>query len=120
MIRLKRAYDLPGEQDGFRVLVERLWPRDITKQKAALDAWLKEAAPSPSLRSWYAHDLEKWEEFKRRYIHELQANPEAVHKLKGWIAAHPTVTFVYAAKDEEHNSALVLRTFLEDPGMGSR
>jgi uncharacterized protein YeaO (DUF488 family) len=120
MIRLKRAYDPPDEQDGFRVLVERLWPRGITKQKAALDAWLKEAAPSPSLRSWYAHELEKWEEFKRRYIQELQANPEAIHKLEGWIAAHPTITFVYAARDEEHNSALVLRSFLEDPEKGSR
>ena len=113
MIQLKRAYDPPSEEDGMRILVERLWPRGVTKEKAALDAWMKDISPSPSLRKWYAHDPEKWEEFRRRYREELRRNEEAIQELEGMVAGR-TVTFIYAAKDEARNSARVLKEFLEE------
>lgn len=111
MIRLKRAYDLPSPADGQRILVERLWPRGITKQRAALALWLKEIAPSPELRKWFAHDPAKWKQFQQRYWKELQDNP-AVAILRD-NARRGTVTLIYAAKDEEHNGALALKEFLE-------
>jgi uncharacterized protein YeaO (DUF488 family) len=111
MIKLKRVYEPASKDDGFRILVERLWPRGMSKQRAQVDLWLKEIAPSPELRSWYAHDVEKWDEFKKRYQTELHKNP-AVEELKSILHDHETVTFVYAAHDEEHNSALVLKEFL--------
>lgn len=111
MIQLKRVYEPASKDDGFRILVERLWPRGMSKQRAQVDLWLKEVAPSPELRSWYAHDVEKWAEFQKRYRAELRENP-AVDKLKSILREHKTVTFIYAAHDEEHNSALVLKEFL--------
>jgi uncharacterized protein YeaO (DUF488 family) len=113
MIKLKRAYVPASSEDGFRILVERLWPRGVSKEEASLDEWLKEIAPSPELRKWYGHALEKWEEFRRRYNDELKANPEGIRLLEDILARQEVVTFVYAAKDEEHNSALVLKEFLE-------
>ncbi len=113
MIVLKRAYEPPSEDDGFRILVERLWPRGLTKEAAKLDAWLKEIAPSQDLRKWFAHDYDKWEEFKRRYNIELDQNPTGIQTLRSWLTQHPKVTFVYAAKDELHNSAMILKAFLE-------
>jgi uncharacterized protein YeaO (DUF488 family) len=112
MIHLKRVYEPAAKDDGFRILVERLWPRGVSRQRAQVDLWLKEIAPSPELRSWYAHDVEKWAEFQKRYIAELRENP-IVDELKPILREHKTVTFVYAAHDEEHNSALVLKEFLE-------
>lgn len=112
MFRLKRVYEPPSKADGFRVLVERLWPRGLTKKKAAVDLWLKEIAPSPELRKWYAHDVERWAEFQKRYRAELRRNKDAVLELKAQ-AKGRTVTLVYAAHDEEHNSALVLKRVLE-------
>ena len=112
MIKLKRAYEPPAKEDGFRVLVERLWPRGLTKEKAAIDLWLKDVAPSPGLRVWYSHDVAKWEEFRKRYLEELKTKKELVNQLKQK-AKTGTVTFVFAAKDEEHNSALVLKEFIE-------
>jgi len=111
-IQLKRAYKPPEKQDGTRLLVERLWPRGLTKEKAAIDEWFKDVAPSQELRKWYAHDPKKWETFRRRYLEELRGNPEAVSRLRERVKAGP-VTFVFAAKDEEHNSALVLKKFIE-------
>ena len=111
MIRLKRVYEAPAKEDGFRILVERLWPRGMSKQRAGVDLWLKEVAPSPELRSWYAHDTQKWGEFQKRYLAELRENP-AVEQLQSLLREKPIVTFVYAAHDEEHNSALVLKSFL--------
>lgn len=111
-IRLKRVYEPPAKSDGLRILVERLWPRGLTKEAAGVDQWLKEIAPSPALRQWYAHDPDKWPEFQRRYRAELKANSEAVAALKS-MTAGKTVTFVYAAKDEEKNSATVLKAFLD-------
>ncbi len=111
-IRLKRAYERPEKDDGVRLLVERLWPRGLTKEKAAIDEWFKDVAPSPALRKWYGHDPEKWEDFRRRYLAELRGNPEEVQRLRAR-AKMGTVTFVYAAKDEQRNSAVVLKGYLE-------
>ena len=111
MIRLKRAYDPPSAADGQRILVERLWPRGITKQRAALDLWLKEIAPSPALRKWFAHDPAKWKQFQQRYCKELLENP-AVEVLREKLRKG-TVTLIYAARDEAHNGALALKQFLE-------
>ncbi|HET6575889.1 MAG TPA: DUF488 domain-containing protein [Fimbriiglobus sp.] len=112
MFKLKRAYEEPAAADGLRVLVERLWPRGLTKARAAIDLWLKEIAPSAELRKWYGHDPAKWTEFQKRYRAELRESTEAVKELrqKGKVG---TVTLVYAARDEEHNSALVLKKLLE-------
>ncbi len=112
MIRLKRAYEPPSPDDGLRILVERLWPRGVKKEKAAIDLWLKEIAPSTELRKWYNHDLEKWPEFRQRYQAELKQRGELLEDLKRHIAQGP-VTFVFAAKDEQHNSAVVLKEYLE-------
>ncbi len=113
MIHLKRAYESASPADGKRILVERLWPRGVSKEKAAIDLWIKEIAPSPELRKWYSHDPAKWEEFRRRYTDELKHNPQAVDQLRQELLKHKVVTFVYAAKDELRNSALVLKEYLE-------
>jgi uncharacterized protein YeaO (DUF488 family) len=119
MIHLKRAYERPSARDGSRVLVERLWPRGLTKAGAALELWLKDVAPSPELRKWFAHDPAKWRRFEQRYQKELRGRGEAVDLLRRK-AKHGTVTLVYAARDEEHNGAVVLKEFLERDGRGSR
>jgi uncharacterized protein YeaO (DUF488 family) len=111
-IRLKRAYDPPNSDDGVRILVERLWPRGLTKERAAVDFWFKDVAPSPELRRWYNHDVSRWEEFQKRYRAELRKNVEAVEELRRKCRAR-TVTFVYAARDDEHNSALLLKDYLD-------
>jgi uncharacterized protein YeaO (DUF488 family) len=112
MIRLKRAYEQPTRSDGLRILVERLWPRGVTKEKAALDLWLKDVAPTPELRKWFSHDPAKWKQFEQRYWKELNGRPAAVALLRQKIR-QGTVTLVYAAHDEEHNGALALKEFLE-------
>jgi uncharacterized protein YeaO (DUF488 family) len=109
---LKRAYEPPSPNDGFRVLVERLWPRGLKKTDVAIDLWLKEIAPSPELRQWFAHDPAKWEEFCRRYWAELSSHPDAVKLLQEKLRQGP-VTLVYGSKDEEHNAAVALNKFLE-------
>ena len=113
MIRLKRAYEDPSPLDGHRVLVERLWPRGVTKERAALDLWLKEVAPSTELRRWFNHDAARWPEFQRRYREELLRRPQELAELRRLAAAGP-VTLVYGSRDEQHNAALVLRGLLED------
>ncbi|MGD1119718.1 MAG: DUF488 family protein [Dehalococcoidales bacterium] len=112
MIKLKRAYATPEKEDGFRILVERLWPRGLTKDRARIDLWLKDVAPSSELRTWYSHDVEKWKEFVKRYDDELKQKPDLIDLLKKKDKAG-TVTFVFAARDEQHNSALALKTFIE-------
>ncbi len=112
MIQLKRVYEKPARGDGLRVLVERLWPRGLSKERAAVDLWLKDVAPSPELRKWFGHDPDRWVEFQKRYARELRENKEAVGLLKEK-ARKGTVTLVYAARDEEHNGALALKRFLE-------
>ena len=112
MIHLKRAYKEPSINDGLRVLVERLWPRGLTKERAAVDLWLKDIAPSPELRKWFGHDPARWEQFQERYRRELREKKDAVRLLKQK-AEEGTVTLVYAARDEKHNGALVLKRFLQ-------
>ena len=109
-IQIKRAYETPDAKDGFRVLVDRLWPRGLTKEKAALDLWLKDIAPSTDLRKWFNHDPEKWKEFQKRYRKELKENKEAVDTLKEHLKKG-TVTLLYAARDEAHNEAEVLKDY---------
>ena len=111
-IRLKRAYDEASADDGVRILVERLWPRGLTKERAAIDLWMRDVAPSQELRRWYSHDVAKWNEFKKRYRAELAQNKAEVDELRKKCRAE-TVTFVYAAKDEEHNSAVLLKDYVE-------
>jgi uncharacterized protein YeaO (DUF488 family) len=110
-IKIKRVYEQPDETDGTRVLVDRLWPRGLTKVKAQVDIWLKEIAPSTQLRKWFGHDPGKWAEFKMRYRAELEENEDQTAVLKREIRKG-AVTLVYGAKDKEHNEAVVLREFL--------
>ncbi len=110
-IKLKRAYEPPSEDDGLRILVERLWPRGVKKSEAAIDQWEKEISPSTALRQWFAHDLERWEEFRRRYSDELAEHTDKVAALRDCARRGP-VTLVYSAHDTEHNSAVVLRQVL--------
>jgi uncharacterized protein YeaO (DUF488 family) len=112
MIQLKRAYEAASKKDGLRILVERLWPRGVSKKKAAIDLWLKALAPSTELRQWYGHDPVKWPQFRKRYWTELQDQGDLLALLK-YVAQERTVTFVYAASDEERNSAVALKEFLE-------
>lgn len=111
MIRCKRMYLPPEKQDGVRVLVERLWPRGMSKQAAAIEDWMKEISPTPELRRWFGHDFTRWEEFKQRYRNELDANPKLVKGLLE-LARRSNLTLVYAAKDEPGNSAQILRDYL--------
>jgi uncharacterized protein YeaO (DUF488 family) len=111
-IDVKRAYDPPARSDGYRVLVDRIWPRGVTKEDLKIDAWLKEVAPSTALRKWFGHDPKKWEEFRRRYARELEPHAAALEQLvERARAGH--VTLVFAAKDTEHNNAVALREHLE-------
>ncbi len=113
VIRLKRAYEAPSDEDGFRILVDRLWPRGISKERAALDLWLKDAGPSTDLRKWYGHVPERWPEFQVRYRRELAGNPAFV-ELARVVDEHAVVTLVFGARDTERNEAAVLRAMLEE------
>jgi len=110
-LNIKRVYEKPNEQDGKRVLVDRLWPRGLTKEKADIDLWLKGIAPTTELRKWFNHDAAKWKEFQKRYRNELNNNKEQVSLLKDQLKKG-IVTLVYGARDEEHNEALVLKEWL--------
>ena len=111
MIRIKRVYDSPQRDDGARFLVERLWRRGVKKSELPMDAWLKEAAPSGELRRWFGHDPAKWAQFRRRYFAELKHRPEAWQPIRE-AARHGNVTLLYSARDERHNNALALKTYL--------
>ena len=111
MVRLKRVYEEPSARDGFRVLVDRLWPRGLTKRRAAVNLWLKNVAPSTKLRKWFGHDPAKWKVFQNRYRTELKEHKDALSLLKQKSREH-TVTLVYGARDKEHNAALVLKVIL--------
>jgi uncharacterized protein YeaO (DUF488 family) len=112
MIKLKRAYDPLDEEDGFRVLVDRVWPRGVKKEDLALDLWLKEIAPSSSLRKWFGHDPQRWPEFCQRYEAELKEQGDLVDFLKE-ISDHGVLTLVFSASDAEHNNAVALKKYLE-------
>ncbi|AWR98483.1 DUF488 domain-containing protein [Metallosphaera hakonensis] len=112
MIKVKRVYDPPSPDDGVRVLVDRLWPRGLNKERAKVDLWLKDVAPSHELRTWFSHDPAKWEEFKRRYRQELERSQE-VSRLRELISREKVVTLLYSAKDKERNNAVMLKEYLE-------
>ncbi|HEY7550418.1 MAG TPA: DUF488 domain-containing protein [Hyphomicrobiaceae bacterium] len=110
-LRLKRAYEPPGRDDGLRILVDRLWPRGVSKAQAALDDWMRDIAPSTELRQWFGHDPARWAEFQRRYRAELRQHPQELDRIRA-LASTQTATLVYGAHDEEHNDAVVLRAVL--------
>lgn len=112
-IRIARVHDDPESFAGARLLVDRIWPRGIAKDALQLDEWIRDVAPSTGLRKWFAHDPEKWEEFQRRYREELAAAPEAVERCLAWCRRGP-VTLLFAAKDRDHNQAVVLRDYLSN------
>jgi uncharacterized protein YeaO (DUF488 family) len=112
MIKLKRVYEEPSEQDGFRVLVDRIWPRGLSKKTAAIDVWMWDIAPSTELRKWFGHDPGKWEQFCVRYANELDAKADKVALLKTRNKAR-TVTLLYGAKDAAHNNAVALKRYIE-------
>lgn len=111
MIRVKRVYEAPGPEDGVRVLVDRLWPRGLSKDKLPMDGWHRDVAPGSELRGWFGHNPDRWEEFKRRYFEELDARPEAWKPLVE--LARGDVTLLYSARDTEHNNAVALKEYLE-------
>ena len=113
MIQIKRIYEPVEKNDGFRILVDRLWPRGISKEKANIDLWLKEIAPSNELRVWFGHDPKKWEEFRHRYKKELQTKKEFMDQIRNAEKKLKTVTLLYGAKDTEHNQANVLQEILK-------
>ena len=112
-IRIKRAYEKASAADGYRILVERLWPRGVSKDKAAIDHWAKGTAPSTELRQWYGHDATKWTEFRRRFFKELDAHPGEVSELVELVRDRGDVTFVFGSKEEEKNCAAALREYVE-------
>ncbi|MEP6684869.1 MAG: DUF488 family protein [Parafilimonas sp.] len=111
ILKTKRIYDPKEKADGFRVLVDRLWPRGLKKEDADIDVWMKDIAPSAELRQWFNHDADKWEEFKWKYNNELKQLP-AVDEFITVVEKHKTVTLLYGAKDEMHNQALVIKDFI--------
>jgi len=110
-IKIKRIYEAPAATDGYRILVDRLWPRGVKKEDAHIDKWLKTIAPSTALRTWIHSDKSNWDKFELRYMDELK-DSEGLPELKALLKEHKTVTFLYAAKDEQHNHALVLKKLI--------
>ena len=111
-LKVKRAYDAPHPRDGRRVLVDRLWPRGLTRERAHIDLWLKDIAPSTELRKWFSHEPDRWHEFEQRYMREIEQHPEALALLMAEIRKGP-VTLVFGARDETHNNAVALKDFIE-------
>jgi uncharacterized protein YeaO (DUF488 family) len=116
MYKLKRIYEASETSDGYRVLVDRIWPRGVSKKKARIDLWMKEIAPSDALRKWFGHDPERWGEFQRRYREELQKETGLTSQLQQLEKQHGTVTLVFSARDDHHNQAVALRAFLQRAG----
>jgi len=112
MLKVKRVYEAPAKEDGFRVLVDRLWPRGLTKEKAKVDLWLKEISPTDALRKWYQHDPEKWLEFKRRYFSELKDKKESLDLIQNK-AKKETVTLLFGSKEERINNAQALKEYFQ-------
>jgi len=112
-LRIKRVYETPSSSDGVRVLVDRLWPRGLSKEQAQIDLWLKDIAPSDALRKWYGHDIKRWDEFRHRYFDELASRDTPVTALRELIMVN-TVTILYSARSVTHNNAVALAELLED------
>jgi len=113
VIKIKRVYEPVSEDDGFRILVDRLWPRGVSKEKAHVDLWIKDIGPSDELRKWFAHDPNKWEQFKKRYAAEMKNKSDLIWKIKQLEEKKGTVTLVYSARDPEHNQAIALNPYLQ-------
>jgi uncharacterized protein YeaO (DUF488 family) len=113
LIRIKRVYDFPAEEDGFRILIDRLWPRGMSKEKAKLDLWMKDIAPSEQLRTWFNHEPSKWGEFQKKYKTELSERKAAIKQIDQLEKEKRVITFVYSARDSEHNNAVALKSILE-------
>lgn len=113
MLKIKRAYEKKERGDGYRILVDRLWPRGLTKEEVDADLWLKNISPSTALRKWFGHDPKKWKEFKKRYEKEIEKDPEDFDLLKKIVKKEKNVTLLYGAKDTEHNNAEVIKEMLE-------
>ena len=111
MINVKRVYEDKSSNDGFRILVDRLWPRGVSREKARIDLWIKEIAPSAQLRSWFSHKAEKWLAFRDRYFQELDTHGDSLLQVRA-LAGKMTVTLLFAAKDERHNNAVALKEYL--------
>ena len=120
-VKLKRVYEPAAADDGARILVDRLWPRGVSKERAAIDRWMKEIAPSTELRQWFGHDPVRWQEFRRRYAQEVRQHGELLDQLRS-LARQGQLTLVYAARDEEHNDAVALRHMIlaDEPTQASR
>lgn len=114
MIKIKRAYDKHSKEDGYRILVDGLWPRGISKDDAKIDLWLKEISPSSELREWFSHDPKKWEGFKSKYRDELKEKAELVKEIKRIEKEKKTITLLYSTKDEQHNNVVVLSEILKN------
>jgi uncharacterized protein YeaO (DUF488 family) len=112
MLKVKRIYEPAEKADGFRVLVDRLWPRGVSKERAALDLWAKDIAPSTALRKWFGHDPKRWESFKDKYERELREHPLDLKKLRRLYRTHKSLTLLYGSKDTEHNEAVVIADLL--------
>jgi uncharacterized protein YeaO (DUF488 family) len=110
-VKLKRAYEPAARGDGTRILIDRLWPRGVTKKAAAIDEWMKDISPSTGLRKWFGHEPSRWREFRRRYTHEVRGNPEQLRRLRA-LARKGTITLVFSAHDELHNNAVVIRDMI--------
>ena len=113
MIRVKRVYEKAAREDGFRLLVDRLWPRGLTKERAAVQQWMKEIAPSDALRKWFGHEREKWPQFEKRYRKELAAKQELLNEIRMLESEHKVVTLLYGRNDEKQNQAVVLADVLK-------
>jgi uncharacterized protein YeaO (DUF488 family) len=110
-VRLKRAYEPPATDDGTRILIDRLWPRGLTKERAAIDQWMKDISPSTKLRKWFGHDPARWDEFRRRYAQEVHKNSALLEQLRS-LAQRGPITLVYSAHDEKHNDAVELKELI--------
>jgi uncharacterized protein YeaO (DUF488 family) len=118
VFKLKRIYDVAERSDGYRVLVDRIWPRGVSREKAGIDLWMKQIAPSDQLRKWFAHDAKRWIEFQKRYRDELRAKAALTEQLRELEKRHHTVTLIYSARDDRHNQAVALCAVLQRCGGG--
>lgn len=118
-LKLKRAYDPPARSDGYRILVDRLWPRGVSKDELRIDLWAKDLAPSAALRKWFNHDPAKWGDFRKRYYREIERHPESLEEVRALLRRR-TVTLVFAAKDADISNAAALRSYLDRPATRRR
>jgi uncharacterized protein YeaO (DUF488 family) len=114
LLKIKRIYETPASDDGYRILVDRIWPRGISKKRAQIDLWMKEIAPSTALRQWFGHDPERWSEFQKRYRRELRGKSQLTAQMRQLLRRHRAVTLLFSARDQQHNQAVALRAFFRN------